>query len=937
MGAAKQRRLRRAATAVGLLLATALLAWAAPPAWQQSFETPEPTWRAGWSDTPHRVQTHTVSTSSAHSGQQSEYLRLTAEQGAHIHFWYPLGRVELLDDLQVMVWLRANRPGMRLLVRVVLPHERDRQHLDQPLTTLLSGDRYEWTGRWQQLQLREPMRRFQEQLQLLRADLGRDINTEGAYVDQVVLNVYGGVGLHEVWIDDLEVGPQPPALGVGGDGAVPARTTQQATVPVRAAQVELSKDRLLVNQRPFLMRGTRWAGRSPRELRDQGFNVLWVDAQTPPAVLAEAERVGMLLVPEIPEQLVAQTPTGGGVHAALTRFIRDFAHSDAVLAWQVGSGLTQEQTPIVHRAAQLVRRSQTPADRLIAGGVWDGLRGHSRSLDLLGLYRWPLATGLDLAGYRDWLQQRLLLAEPAVFAYTWVQTHWPAGVRAAAGDGVEARLAAALGPQPEQVKLLTYLALAAGCRGVAFWDEAAANEPPGRARHLALALVNLELELLEPMLASRHAGDLLRTRHPEIRVAVMRFDGGLLALPLWLGSGAQHVAGQLTLPHLDLVIPGAPRDAQAWLVSPVAVQPLPQERVPGGVRVVIPEFAMSAALVFTADMTQIARLQQFVMRRQRQAAQWSYELAWEQVRLVETVQQQLAELGQAHPSTPQLLADARRHLGAAFVAWRRGNVTDLPTVYEEAERAQRSLRLLMRSQWERAARTVDMPTCSPFMVGYATLPRHYRFVNEVKACQNIPNVLADGDFEASPEQTLPGWTIQAQTLDDVHLHLARVTEQPRQGRQCLKLEITAKQPAQAPLALERTYLALTSPKFDLHPGMLVRVSGWIRIPQPIQASVDGALFFDSLGGEPLAVRLTGPTPWKPFSLYRRVPPSGQVSVTMALTGIGTVYFDDVRIEPLAPAATTPAADRTSSTPNPPGTPTPARGPEAATTSSAKGQ
>jgi hypothetical protein len=33
-------------------------------------------------------------------------------------------------------------------------------------------------------------------------------------------------------------------------------------------------------------------------------------------------------------------------------------------------------------------------------------------------------------------------------------------------------------------------------------------------------------------------------------------------------------------------------------------------------------------------------------------------------------------------------------------------------------------------------------------------------------------------------------------------------------------------------------------------------------------------------------------------LYRRAPSSGEVSVTLALTGIGTAQFDDVRIEPL---------------------------------------
>jgi hypothetical protein len=59
--------------------------------------------------------------------------------------------------------------------------------------------------------------------------------------------------------------------------------------------------------------------------------------------------------------------------------------------------------------------------------------------------------------------------------------------------------------------------------------------------------------------------------------------------------------------------------------------------------------------------------------------------------------------------------------------------------------------------------------------------------------------------------------------------------------------------------------------------------------------------YDSVGGEPLAIRLTDPTPWKKFTVYRRVPAAGLINVTLAMTGIGTAYFDDIRIEPLVPA------------------------------------
>jgi hypothetical protein len=80
----------------------------------------------------------------------------------------------------------------------------------------------------------------------------------------------------------------------------------------------------------------------------------------------------------------------------------------------------------------------------------------------------------------------------------------------------------------------------------------------------------------------------------------------------------------------------------------------------------------------------------------------------------------------------------------------------------------------------------------------------------------------------------------------------------------------------------------------------------VRIPSGIGASTDGALLFDSAGGEPLALRLTAPTKrWKQYILYRRVPASGSIHVTLALTGLGKVYFDDVKIEPLLTGKSSP--------------------------------
>ena len=55
--------------------------------------------------------------------------------------------------------------------------------------------------------------------------------------------------------------------------------------------------------------------------------------------------------------------------------------------------------------------------------------------------------------------------------------------------------------------------------------------------------------------------------------------------------------------------------------------------------------------------------------------------------------------------------------------------------------------------------------------------------------------------------------------------------------------------------------------------------------------------------EPLSFRITQALPaWKRYVVYREVPASGHINVSLAMTEIGTVYFDDVRIEPLEPTA-----------------------------------
>lgn len=956
---------------------------------RNSFEGRNPSWEKGPSDAECKELAHDMTDQTAHTGQLSEHIQLNAEVGSHIHYLYPVGRAPVGEELNVSLWVKANRPGMQIMARVVLPRERNGGKLDEPLTCLIRGDMYQMVGRWERLDLRRPVKRLREQQQFLRAELRRDVDIGDAYVDSLVLNVYGGPGMTELWLDDLEIGPvaDTDAGGRTKTETVPggvSRPTSRVPAVGRNALVQIEPPYLTVSGKPFLVRGIRHTNTPLKVLRDAGFNTIWLPSTAPDNLIEEAVNFGFWLAPGLP------VVTNGSPSQASEQLGRDLARflaTDAVLFWDLGGGRTIEEAPLVARALAAVKTADP--QRPVAVDVWDGFGPYSRQLDLIGAHRWPLMTSLELMDYREWLNQRRLLAlagQPrSSYQWTWVQTHLPDWYLAlvydrpkdAGGRPTAAPFQEPIGPQPEQIRLLTYISLAAGCHGLGFWsDRFLADSYQGRDRLLGLALLNQELQMLEPMLLSvNDQPTWIDTSKEEVKAIVFRTKRGMLVLPMWLGKGAQYVPGQSAGSKISMTVPQVPNGTQAWEISPGDVRSLPTERVVEGTKITLPEFGLTAAVVFTADNGPtglVDHFQRHARRTRRLAAQWSHDLAEVEIDKVSQVEMELERSGHTLPDAAALMDSARRRLQASTDQWNNG---DFRQSYHESQRALRPLRILMRAQWDKATLALDTPTASPYTLGFYTLPRHWELARQIQQSVVGANVLPDGDFEERPNGPPFSWLPQEVSLDDLELRAWRIgmerdvtphatfdkllkgpsgpspnvtnplpslpglsasparanaaaarnptklTEKekkkiakekatrekalgPKEGERCLKLQIKPKAGGLAPAALERTFLAVNSPAVHLQPGTLVRITVWMRVLQPITSGVDGALFFDSAGGEPLAVRQANPMPWKRFCLYRRVPASGTISVTCALTGIGTAYFDDVRIEPLSPGHAT---------------------------------
>ena len=218
-----------------------------------SFNGPDVQWQRGPATVPFTEEAHAITDKAVHSFPTAEYVRVkadaTGQLNPSIRYEYATPPAPVTDDLTVGVWVRSSRPGVQLLARLVLPKERNPDNLNEPLTTLLRGETSAaGGGYWQPLQLRYerrgPLRLLKDEQQMLRARLQRDVNIADAYIDRVILNVYTGPGVTEVWIDDLEIGPVLEA-NQGADTPrspkqAPGQTTSRANVPPFDASLSVS-------------------------------------------------------------------------------------------------------------------------------------------------------------------------------------------------------------------------------------------------------------------------------------------------------------------------------------------------------------------------------------------------------------------------------------------------------------------------------------------------------------------------------------------------------------------------------------------------------------------------------------------------------------------------------------------------------------------------
>lgn len=787
-----QRRTRASGTPMVAVLAlalTCLTAWAADPKPKPAAPTPAPAEagpavirdgfespRTGWgreqTDATIGLQVHDRTDRATHGGKAAEHFRFSAGIGSGFYVSYPLPKVPVNDALRAGLFVRANRAGVQLFARVVLPSDTD-PLTNQPSFLLVPGTIYDSVDRWQRLEVIDLRPSLERQARVLRASTRRTVSLEGAYVEQLVLNLFAGSGETEVFLDDLSVGPVPAALVAAhaaanarveapeADGAEPAHPEAEVAA---AARVSFPRNRLKKRAEDGLYHdwfftGIHAPGADVASLRNAGFDVLIDDIRADPARFRAAVDKGFLLMPRLGREGDGGEPLDpdGVIRAAAA-----FPFRDAVVAWDLGDHLGRHAEPADRKAERdavklIVSKMRTlppGVSRITTGVVDDDLRLYAQGARKLGMFgiKAPAWGGsvnpMDTLAYLRQRRNLTVLGNAGGLFWALLPATPPASVSVNVwGHDVPPPWGTPV-VQPEQLRWMTYAALSAGYRGVAFHGDADLTRPAGRPLLLEMALLNAEIDLCESILAN--GADPIPTylaydpdplaftpglavnarpkKLPEpgpvlaVRCAGIgtRDKKSVLLLAADYPGAAQYQPMQSARNDLTITVT-APEGAEAFEISPGRFRVLEHKRDVGGTRITLPEFDTSALVLVTTDVAMAERVEAVVNSIRPRAVQMAIEQAEQKLRWVAEVNGRLAADGhflieakerkQRRDNGGSLPTDEadllRKSAESVKAAHDYAERLDWDNAWSEARRASRPLRILMRGQWANALNATE--------------------------------------------------------------------------------------------------------------------------------------------------------------------------------------------------------------------------------------
>ncbi len=830
------------------------------------------------------------STDEYHSGPTSSRIHVNAGWGTRILTSRKVPHAYVIEELKPSLWIKAARPRLQIHARVVLPHTEDPRE-SGPMTVLLPGPVYESPGRWDKLDFADLSESLPELLEQavwkLRARFDRRIDDREAFVDRLVLNVYSGPGTNTIWIDDVAM---PGTVPVNLNNGRPATAATASEWPVRQvgyqepdsgrrpALAKCNSTILEVRGQPFFTRLIQHNGEPFELLRDLGFNSIELSRPATIQQLRQAERLDMWIVCPPPES------------AGLQPISTDF---DRVLAWTLETEGRLSDINLLASRVQEIRHSDSRLDRPVVAFANTHMYDLSRVCDILSVGFEPIGGSFGINQYSDWIQQRTQLARRSMPVWATVQTELPESI-----SRQTAALAATVPPLPldaAQFRYLAYEAVGGGARGMRFLSRSRldAADPVARLRSLSLRWLNAHLRHLEPWVCGGAVVDRNESVETGRQLTTLSTPRGRLILIQRSAADEPWMVGDAQVSSFRFSDATLGTSEQPYHLSENGLVLLDQGRSAGGNEITIENCGPLEAVVITEEPVVINRMaESYLLAGEQTQSQMHLEIVQQWLAIAQLINEQLARMGEGRAPASGSINEANNALrqaqmlvagGSAMTANRLLHVAD-----QKLAAARRDILLNSRSRF-------NSSTSSPLLSHIALVPLHFDLTRRIDPAGWQANGLAGGDFENLQHMTDHRWENHRATLGGIKTHVELATAPVVRGRSSLLMSVQPESASGTASLVDRTPLWIHSAPVSVRSGQLVRIHGWVNIPEPIEGSLDGLRILDSIGGPELAERFVLTRGWQEFSIYRCPASDTELQLTFEMTGFGEARIDEVTV------------------------------------------
>ena len=805
------------------------------------------------------------------SGAEKILLRGPAGQVAQLAYLLPPAPV--IRELRFHADLLTNRAGVQLAARVVLPRSIN-PSTGRPFELLVRGGKIGSGGGWEELTLKNLPQQLASHARVARVQHGASIDERGAYVSQVVFLAPGGSGVTELIVDRIQV------FGVVRQQPLePNASSQAANVPSLADIPRLTPpaNRAVASRHKKVRvpRIIQWQGEPFEQLKQLGFNTIGMNRRPTIEELQQIRQLGLALYcpPPSPKKLSDEGIT---------------EKWDQVLAWNLGEQLSLDDLDHLERWEQLVaRHDPIDARPTVLAPQLHSLES-SRISDIVLVGRAVVGNKMTIREHTAWLAQRQRLARPGTPLWTKVETQ-PSPSQRLQMVALSTHEPANQASTYAQLTAITAAAWNIKTRGFYFQSQnlLTAKDATTTQRAMALELTNLRLQLAEPWVAAGKELASARSTHPDLSALVMQTERSHLLVPIWWSLEFDSSVHPRKSGKVSFVVPGVAESSQAFLVTMGGMQRLKHQRVTGGIRVSLEALPLDSFIMFSDDSRAIAQVARYIRSIAPRAAKLRRDL-------VQSRLQEVASLLGKMPDTDLLQRILLQAQSKLVVCDDYLKAENFQLAYLNADAVDLAMDAL-ESEMQTSVGGAKSSTQATTSHSPLALPDCLQLQRTLARAPVSANLLSNGGFENLSAMLNHGWRHQQLPVDGITTAVRLSPESPHSGSYCLELEARPLDEA-APIAIVPTApVWISSAPLQVREGDLLEITGVARLSQSLHGSVDGLQIIDSIGGPDMALRIHESPRWQPFRLIRAATSDSQVSVTIALSGLGKAQIDDLAV------------------------------------------